>query len=46
MPIIDPKAEKPTRDMLGHAIQGELPDLAALIESVGGEQYDMSLDFA
>jgi hypothetical protein len=39
MPIIDPKVEKPTRDMLGHAIRGELPDLATLIQSVGGEQY-------
>jgi hypothetical protein len=39
MPIIDPRVEKPTRDMLGHAIRGELPELAALIESVGGEQY-------
>jgi hypothetical protein len=39
MPIIDLKVEKPTRDMFGHAIRGELPDLAALIQSVGGDQY-------
>jgi hypothetical protein len=39
MPIIDPKVEKPTRDMLGLAIRGELQDLATLIQSVGGEQY-------
>jgi hypothetical protein len=39
IPVIDPKVEEPTRDMLGHAIRGELPDLASLILSVGGEQY-------
>jgi hypothetical protein len=36
---IDPKVEEPTRDMLGHAIRGELQDLAALIQSAGGERY-------
>jgi len=39
MPIIDPKVEESTRDMLGHAIRGELQDLSTLIQSVGGEQY-------
>jgi hypothetical protein len=39
MPIIDPKLEEPARDMLGHAIRGELHELATLIQSVGGEQY-------
>lgn len=39
MPIIDPKVEEPTRDMLGLAIRGELTELAALIQSVGGERY-------
>jgi hypothetical protein len=43
MPIIDPRVEKPTRDMLGHAVRGELQDLAALIHSVGGEQYRYAL---
>jgi hypothetical protein len=43
MPIIDPKVEEPTRDMLGHAIRGELQDLAALIQSVGGERYRQAL---
>ena len=39
MPIIDPKVEEPTRDMLGHVIRGELQDLSALMRSVGGERY-------
>jgi hypothetical protein len=39
MPIIDRKVEEPTRDMLGHAIRGEMQDLAALIQSVGDERY-------
>jgi hypothetical protein len=39
MPVIDPEVEEPTRDMLGHAIRGELPDLASLILILGGEQY-------
>ena len=43
MPIIDPKVEEPTRDMLGHAIRGELQDLASLIQSVGGERYQQAL---
>jgi hypothetical protein len=43
MPIIDPKVEAPTRDMLGHAIRGELAELSALIQSVGGERYKQAL---
>lgn len=43
MPFIDPKVEEPTRDMLGHAIRGELPDLGALIQSVGNERYKQAL---
>jgi hypothetical protein len=43
MPFIDPKVEEPTRDMLGHAIRGELPDLAAVIQSVGNERYKQAL---
>jgi hypothetical protein len=39
MQVIDPKVEKPARDMLGHAIRGELQDLAVLIQAVGGETY-------
>lgn len=37
--VIDPKIEKPTREMLGLAIQGELQDLATLVQSVGDERY-------
>jgi hypothetical protein len=37
--VIDPKVEQQTREMLGHAIRGELPDLAALIQAVGDEAY-------
>jgi hypothetical protein len=43
MPIIDPKVEEPTRDMLGHAIRGELQHLAALIQSVGNERYRQAI---
>jgi hypothetical protein len=39
MPIIDPRVEEPTRNMLGHAIRGELDELAGLIQSVGGDRY-------
>lgn len=38
MPTIDPRVEEPTRDMLGHAIRGEMQGLAALIQSAS-EQY-------
>ena len=43
MPIIDPRTEEPTREMLGHAIRGEMRDLAALIRSVGDERYRQAL---
>jgi hypothetical protein len=36
---IDPKVEKPARDMLEHAIRGELDELATLIQAVGNETY-------
>ena len=39
MPTIDPRTEEPAREMLGHAIRGELQDLAALMQSAGGERY-------
>jgi hypothetical protein len=38
MPIIDPKVEEPARQMLGHAIRGELAELAAAIRADGGER--------
>jgi hypothetical protein len=40
---IEPKTEKPTRDMLGHAIRGEVTELATLIQAVGGETYRQSI---
>lgn len=36
---IDPKVEKPTREMLGLAIRGELQELAAQIQATDGETY-------
>jgi hypothetical protein len=39
MPIIDPKVEEPARQMLGHAIRGELPELAAAIRAGGSERH-------
>jgi hypothetical protein len=39
MRAIDPAVEKAARDMLGHAIKGELADLAVLVQAVGGEVY-------
>jgi hypothetical protein len=36
---IDPRIEEPTREMLGHAIRGELPELEAEIDAVGYETY-------
>jgi hypothetical protein len=40
---IDPKIEKPTREMLGCAIRGELEDLATTIQAAGNEIYAGSL---
>ena len=39
MPLIDPAIERPTRDMLGHALRDDLDELTALIQSLGGDQY-------
>jgi len=39
MPTVDPKVEEPTRDMLGHAIRGELQDLSTLVHAIGNETY-------
>jgi hypothetical protein len=41
--VIDPKVEQATRDMLGHAIRGELQDLATLIHAVGDATYKQAL---
>jgi hypothetical protein len=38
MPIIDPKVEEAARQMLGHAIRGEVAELAAAIRAGGGER--------
>lgn len=39
MPFIDPEVERPAREILGHAISGELDELDILIQSIGGDQY-------
>jgi hypothetical protein len=36
---IDPKVEEPTRELLGHAIRGELDQFADLIEAIGGQRF-------
>jgi hypothetical protein len=41
--LIDPKVEKPTRSMFGHAIRGELDDLATEIQASGDDAYRGSL---
>ena len=40
---IDPNIEKPTRTLLGHAIRGELQELAPQIQAVGDAMYRESL---
>jgi hypothetical protein len=40
---IDPKVETAGREMLGHAIRGELEELATLIQSVGEDAYRQCL---
>ena len=40
---IDPRAEQPTREMLGHAIRGELPAMETEIRAVGDETYAASI---
>ena len=41
--VIDPKVEIPTREMLGHAIRGELQELATVIHAAGNETYRQSI---
>jgi hypothetical protein len=36
---IDPRIEEPAREMLGHAIRGELPELEATIDAAGDQTY-------
>jgi hypothetical protein len=36
---IDPKVEKPTRKMLGHAVRHELDELAAMILDIGNDAF-------
>lgn len=43
MPLVDPAIERSARDMLGRANRGELEELATLVHSVGGEQYQRVL---
>lgn len=40
---VEPKTEKPTREMLGHAIRGEQAELEAAIEAAGDETYAVSI---
>jgi hypothetical protein len=42
--VIDSEVERPARTMLGHAIRGELEDLAALIEAEGIESVERVID--
>jgi hypothetical protein len=39
MQRIDPKTEKPTRDLLSHAIRGELDEMSHLVYATGDERY-------
>jgi hypothetical protein len=36
---IDPTVEKPTRELLGHAIRGELDQFADLTEAIGDQRF-------
>jgi hypothetical protein len=36
--VIDPRTEKPSRDMIEHAIRGELDELAAMMTGLGPER--------
>jgi hypothetical protein len=36
---IDPKLEKPTRDLLGHAIRSEWDEFAGVIEDIGEVRF-------
>jgi hypothetical protein len=39
MQRIDPSIEKPTRDLLAHAMRGELNEMATLVYSIGNDRY-------
>jgi hypothetical protein len=39
MQRIDPDIEKPTRDLLGHAIRGELDEMSRLVYAIGDQRY-------
>jgi hypothetical protein len=39
MQRIDPNTEKPTRDLLGHAIRGELDEMSRLVYAIGDQRY-------
>jgi hypothetical protein len=36
---IDPKVEKPARELLGHAIRGEFDQFAGVIEAIGEQRF-------
>jgi hypothetical protein len=40
---VEPKIETPTREMLGHAIRGEMPELGEAIEAVDDQDYEQSV---
>jgi hypothetical protein len=40
---IDPKIEKPARDMLGHAVRGELEQMAGVAQAIGDERFQECL---
>jgi hypothetical protein len=42
--MIDPKADQPARQMLAHAIRGDLHDLAAVIDAVGDTTFAAVVD--
>jgi hypothetical protein len=39
MQRIDPNIEKPTRDLLAHAMRGELTEMAPLVYAIGDQRY-------
>jgi hypothetical protein len=42
MPV-EPKTEEPTREMLSHAIRGEIPELGAAVKAAGTDVYLVSV---
>jgi len=40
---IDPKIEKPTRDMLGYAIRGEFSEMSGVAQAVGDQRFQECL---